>query len=92
MQDELNGLQVKKWVSHSALDRRRSLTLSRKYRKILPGPIDVHPTDQALVIHYIVQASIYDETKTKVAEEQKEMSKTYAFLTESDCAHSYNSP
>ncbi|KAJ3038924.1 Kinesin-associated protein 3, partial [Rhizophlyctis rosea] len=44
-------------------------------KKIIPGHIDVHPTDMALIVHYTVQASILGEDGAPVAGDRKSMQK-----------------
>lgn len=60
-----------------------TLILSIVYRKIIPGHIDVHPTDNALVVNYTVQATILGDDGAKVGGDKKKMEKMYAvnFLT-----------
>ena len=47
-----------------------------RIRTTTAGPIDVHPTDLALVVHYTLTAKIYSETGEKIADEAKQMQKT----------------
>ncbi|KAI9106093.1 kinesin-associated protein-domain-containing protein [Phlyctochytrium arcticum] len=44
-------------------------------KKIIPGHIDVHPTDSAIVVHYTVQASITSEYGQPVIGDRKAMQK-----------------
>ncbi|KAJ2999415.1 Kinesin-associated protein 3 [Globomyces sp. JEL0801] len=40
-------------------------------KKIFPGPIDVHPTETAIIVHYTAQASILGEDGQPVAGDKK---------------------
>ncbi|KND02983.1 uncharacterized protein SPPG_02058 [Spizellomyces punctatus DAOM BR117] len=44
-------------------------------KKIIPGHIDVHPTDSAIVVHYTVQASILGENGQPVVDDRKTLQK-----------------
>ncbi|KAJ3115068.1 Kinesin-associated protein 3 [Phlyctochytrium bullatum] len=45
------------------------------YRKITPGSIDVHPTENALIVNYYVQATMVDENGYPVSCDRKAMQK-----------------
>ena len=44
-------------------------------RKIYPGPIDVHPTENAIIVHYVAQAALLGENGVPVAGDKKECQK-----------------
>ena len=44
-------------------------------RRIIPGHIDVHPTDNALVVNYTVQATLQRDDGQKEVQEKKNMEK-----------------
>ena len=44
-------------------------------KKIIPGLLDVHPTDLALIVFYSVQATILTEDGIQVVEDKKDMQK-----------------
>jgi hypothetical protein len=46
-------------------------------RKIFPGSLDVHPTENAIVINYTAQASILGEDGNHVAGDKKQGQKMY---------------
>ncbi|KAI8818255.1 kinesin-associated protein-domain-containing protein [Fimicolochytrium jonesii] len=44
-------------------------------KKVIPGHIDVHPTDNAIIVNYTVQASILGESGQPVAGDRKNLQK-----------------
>ncbi|KAI8809755.1 kinesin-associated protein-domain-containing protein [Cladochytrium replicatum] len=44
-------------------------------RKVIPGDIDVHPTDSAIVVNYLVQATILNENGQAVVGDKKALQK-----------------
>jgi hypothetical protein len=49
------------------------------FRKIFPGSLDVHPTENAIVVNYTSQATILGEDGNHVAADKKQGQKMYLF-------------
>lgn len=48
--------------------------------KVIPGSLDVHPTEKALVVHYEVEASILAEDGGHMLDERKEGQKMWVYF------------
>jgi hypothetical protein len=46
-------------------------------RKIYPGPIDVHPMENAIIVNYTAQAAILGEDGQPIAGDKKACQKVY---------------
>lgn len=69
MTGALESFQLKRWISFILIGR-----------KVIPGQIDVHPTDNALIVHYTVQAPILGDDGKLISGDKKSMEKMYAWL------------